>query len=119
MLRWAFNSWVENPLVSTDFTTWPSGDCFLIYPGNRSSLRFERFRDGIESFEKIRLLREYAGKLPSSSFSSALAELDQALTQFTWARGSKPGVHADDVGKVNAGILKAALELSTNPNYVP
>jgi hypothetical protein len=91
----------------------------LIYPGNRSSLRFERFRDGIESFEKIRLLREYAVKLPSSSFSSALAELDQALTQFTWARGSKPGVHADDVGKVNAGILKAALELSTNPNYVP
>ncbi|MEY4924538.1 MAG: hypothetical protein RL598_1057, partial [Verrucomicrobiota bacterium] len=42
-----------------------------------------------------------------------------ALTQFTWARGSKPGVHADDVGKVNAGILKAALELSTNPNYAP
>ncbi len=119
MLRWAFNSWVENPLVSTDFTTWPSGDCFLIYPGNRSSLRFERLRDGIESFEKIRLLREYAVKLPSSSFSSALAELDQALTPFTWARGSQPGGHAADVGKVNAGILKAALELSTNPNYVP
>ena len=61
---------------------------------NRSSLRFERLRDGIESFEKIRLLREYAVKLPSSSFSSALAELDQALTQLTWARGSKPGGHA-------------------------
>jgi hypothetical protein len=48
-LRWAFHSWVENPLVSTDFTSWPSGDCFLVYPGDRSSIRFERLRDGIES----------------------------------------------------------------------
>ena len=41
------------------------------------------------------------------------------MTQLIWARGSKPGGHAADVGKVNAGILKAALELSTNPNYAP
>ncbi|MGL4853825.1 MAG: glycoside hydrolase domain-containing protein, partial [Lentisphaeria bacterium] len=40
-LRWAYNAWVENPLQSTDYVRWPSGDCFLVYPGNRSSIRFE------------------------------------------------------------------------------
>ena len=112
MLRWAFHSWVENPLVSTDFTSWPSGDCFLIYPGDRSSVRFERLRDGIESFEKIRLLREHAKKSPEPALTAALAELDKALADFTWARGSKSGVHAADVGKVNATVLKASLVLS-------
>ena len=72
LLRWAYHSWVENPLVSTDFTSWPSGDCFMVYPGDRSSIRFERLRDGIESFEKIRLLREHAKRSkPSPGRTSA------------------------------------------------
>jgi hypothetical protein len=108
LLRWAFHSWVENPLVSTDFTSWPSGDCFLVYPGDRSSVRFERLRDGIESFEKIRLLREHA----KGALHPALEELDRALANFTWARGSKSGVHAEDVSRVNEALAKAAGILS-------
>ena len=112
LLRWAFHSWVENPLVSTDFTSWPSGDCFLVYPGNRSSIRFERLRDGIESFEKIRLLREHAAKLPNPALVGALAQLDKELAGFTWARGSKPGVHTADVQRVNAILLNATRALA-------
>lgn len=108
VLRWAFHSWVENPLVSTDFTSWPSGDCFMVYPGDRSSVRFERLRDGIESFEKIRLLREHG----RGKGIAALAELDQILADFTWARGSKSGVHADDVRRVNEILFKASEKLS-------
>ena len=111
LLRWAFHSWVENPLVSTDFTSWPSGDCFLVYPGDRSSVRFERLRDGIESFEKIRLLREYASKARTPALAAALAELDKALADFTWSRGSKPGVHTADVQRVNTLLLEAARTL--------
>lgn len=107
-LRWAYNSWVENPLVSTDFTTWPSGDCFLVYPGNRSSIRFERLRDGIETFEKIRLLREYAAQKSPPNLAAALAKLDKALADFTWKRGSQSGIHAGDVQKVNEIVLEAA-----------
>ncbi|MES2995970.1 MAG: glycoside hydrolase domain-containing protein [Verrucomicrobiota bacterium] len=98
-LRWAYNSWVENPLESTDFTTWPSGDCFLVYPGNRSSIRFERLRDGIENWEKIRLLRDAKADMTT---------IDGTLKQFTWARGKTPGVHTEDVRKANAAIEAAA-----------
>ncbi len=108
LLRWAWHSWVENPLVSTDFTSWPSGDCFLVYPGDRSSVRFERLRDGIESFEKIRLLRERAAKSPNPS----LAELEKALATFTWERGAKPGGHTGDVARANELLLKASLDPS-------
>ena len=57
MLRWAYNSWPENPHIDSRFGTWKSGDTFLVYPEARSSVRFERLRDGIEIAEKIRILR--------------------------------------------------------------
>jgi hypothetical protein len=56
-LFWAYNSWNADPLCDSRFVTWPAGDCFLVYPGPRSSIRFEMLRDGIEDYEKIRILR--------------------------------------------------------------
>lgn len=32
----------------------------MIYPGPRSSIRFERLREGIQDYEKIRILRQLA-----------------------------------------------------------
>ena len=63
-LRWAWTTWPENPLRDT--TYWghpyhhylPAGDTFLLYPGPRSSVRWELLRDGFEEWEKLRLLRE-------------------------------------------------------------
>lgn len=111
-LRWAYQSWVENPLRSTDFTSWPSGDCFLIYPGNRSSVRFERLRDGIEDFEKLHLLRTWAaGASQNSNQTAALAKLENVLKDFIWERGSKPGIHADDVRRATDAINAAARAL--------
>ncbi|MDZ5252399.1 glycoside hydrolase domain-containing protein [Clostridium sp. LIBA-8841] len=58
-LRWSFDNWVENPLETTDHTRFESGDCFIVYP-ERSSVRFERFREGIQDNEKIRyILKEH------------------------------------------------------------
>jgi len=57
-LRWAYNSWVENPVIDSRFRTWPAGDTYIIYPGGRSSIRFERLREGIQDAEKIRILRD-------------------------------------------------------------
>ncbi|HEY5368179.1 MAG TPA: DUF4091 domain-containing protein [Hanamia sp.] len=44
---------------------WPSGDTYFVYPGGRSSIRFERLREGIQDYEKFKILRaqlEKAGK---------------------------------------------------------
>jgi hypothetical protein len=107
-LRWAYNSWVADPLKSTDFTSWPSGDCFLIYPGNRSSVRFERLRDGIEGWEKIRLIREAAARDDRPAVKQAVAALDESLRPFTWERGRRSGVHTADVAAANRAIEQAA-----------
>ncbi|MHC4365288.1 MAG: DUF4091 domain-containing protein, partial [Planctomycetota bacterium] len=47
-LRWAFNSWTADPLYDTRHVTFQAGDCFFVYPGPRSSIRFERLREGIQ-----------------------------------------------------------------------
>lgn len=73
-LRWAYNSWVKNPLQDTRFRTWAAGDCFLVYPGG-SSVRMERLIEGIQDYEKIRILRaELKG--------DKLAKLETELKKF-------------------------------------
>ena len=57
MLRWAYNSWAEDPQYDSRFGKWTSADTYFVYPYNRSSIRFERLIDGIEIAEKIRQLR--------------------------------------------------------------
>ena len=57
MLRWAYNSWCENPVIDSRYGNWPAGDTFLVYPEGRSSIRFERLIDGIEVSEKVCILK--------------------------------------------------------------
>lgn len=54
-LRWAYNSWPVRPCQDSRFITWSSGDCFLAYPTG-SSIRMERLVEGIQAFEKLRIL---------------------------------------------------------------
>ena len=56
-LRWAYNSWVKDPNVDSRFRTWRAGDCYLVYPDG-PSVAFQRLIEGIQDFEKIRILRE-------------------------------------------------------------
>ena len=76
MLRWAYNSWPARPEYDSRFRRWASGDTFMVYPGVRSSMRFERLIDGIEFSEKVRTLRtKYAG-------NEALKPLEDVLLEF-------------------------------------
>jgi Domain of unknown function (DUF4091) len=61
-LRWAYDSWTGDPARDARHASWPAGDCFLVYPGARSSIRFERLREGIVDFEKLRVLRGLLGE---------------------------------------------------------
>ena len=61
-LRWALNSWVKDPLLDSRFRAFGGGDCYILYPGGRSSTRFERLIEGIQAYEKIRILRNEKDK---------------------------------------------------------
>lgn len=57
-LRWSFNSWVKDPLLDSRFRTWPAGDTYTVYPDARSSIRHERTVEGIQDFEKAKIIRQ-------------------------------------------------------------
>jgi hypothetical protein len=48
---------VKEPCVDGRFRTWRAGDCYLVYPDG-PSIRSERLLEGIQDFEKIRIIRE-------------------------------------------------------------
>ncbi|HKH59588.1 MAG TPA: DUF4091 domain-containing protein, partial [Flavitalea sp.] len=78
-LRWAYDAWPEDPMRDARHTMWPAGDCFLVYPGGNSSIRFEKLREGIVDFEKIRILRGLAAKSTDSKIKASLKELEEHL----------------------------------------
>lgn len=79
-LRWAYNSWTLDPLTDTRFRTWPAGDCFVVYPGGRGSVRFSKLVEGIQDFEKVRILRAQWQK---EGNEAKLAQLTEVLKPFT------------------------------------
>lgn len=76
MLRWSYNSWVKNPLQDSRFRTWPAGDTYMVYPQNRSSIRFERLREGIQDYEKARIVIK---ALKVKNDAEGLRRLNQAI----------------------------------------
>ena len=84
-LRWAYNSWPKLPNQDSRYGSWPAGDCYLVYPEG-SSIRFERLIEGIQAYEKARLLR------PSLNLKGA-KDLDEMLLYFfpnTYAKDKDP-----------------------------
>ena len=75
-MRWAYNSWTTDPLRDSRFRSWAAGDCYLVYPG-ASSVRMERLIEGIQYYEKIRILREEFADNPSK-----IKELNLAVSKF-------------------------------------
>ena len=78
-LRWAYNSWVKEPLLDSRFRTWAAGDTYLVYPGSRSSIRFERLVEGIQAHEKITLLRE---EFVEKNNKAGMKRLERILSAF-------------------------------------
>jgi len=115
-LRWAYNSWNRNPFETTDFVHWPSGDCFLVYPGNRSSVRFERLRDGIEDFEKINQLRSRAAASPRAA--EIIANMDRQLLEIFSVERSKGNTHTQDVIQAQQIISDTVRALSEQPTLI-
>jgi hypothetical protein len=83
-LRWAYDSWTADPLRDTRHTKWAAGDCFLVYPNQRSSIRFERLREGFVDFEKLHIVRGKLQLREDTEAKRALERLEQMLQRFTY-----------------------------------
>ena len=75
-LHWSFQNWTGSPMTDSRFFMFGPGDTYFIYPDGRSSVRYERFAEGVQLSEKIRLLRE---RFTAAGDAPALCELDCAL----------------------------------------
>ena len=78
-LRWAYDAWPADPVRDARHALWPAGDTFLVYPGAASSIRFEKLREGIVDFEKLRIVRQRAAEGADPETARVLAELSQHL----------------------------------------
>ena len=78
-LRWAYNSWVKEPLLDSRFRTWAAGDTYLVYPDARSSIRFERLIEGIQAHEKITMLRQ---EFKQQHNQNGLKKIEKLLSPF-------------------------------------
>ena len=81
-LRWAYDAWPQDPVRDARFGSWGAGDSYLIYPGGNSGIRYEKLREGIVDYEKIRILREKAVKSNNKKVKELIHELDTHLAQF-------------------------------------
>ena len=82
-LRWAYDAWPADPNRDARHTLWPAGDCFLVYPGGHSGIRYEKLREGIIDFEKLRILKEKAMASNNKEIKALWQQLEQHLAKFT------------------------------------
>lgn len=78
-LHWSWMNWTQQPLADTRYRMFAPGDTYLIYPGPRSSVRYERFMEGVAQAEKVRILR---GELERKGDQAALSRLNAMLRNF-------------------------------------
>ena len=78
-LRWAYDAWPADPVRDARHTLWPAGDTFLVYPGADSSIRFEKLREGIVDYEKVRILRRQAEHSDDKDVKRLTGELERSL----------------------------------------
>ena len=74
-LRWAWNSWPQDPYSDASYGNWLAGDTFLCYPKGEPSWRFLELRNGIAAAEKVRILRE-TGALDMAAFKKLVKGYD-------------------------------------------
>ena len=106
MLRWAYNSWPENPQYDSRFAKFASGDTYFIYPYARSSIRFERLVDGIESYEKAKILMY---DFTVSNRAERLEPLNEVLERM---RTTKPQDKEQPWNQILRDAIKALDDIS-------
>lgn len=89
-LHWSWLNWTDDPLRDSRFFMFAPGDTYVVYPGARSSVRHERFIEGVQIAEKIRLLREEYVQAGRTAEREALERVLQEFSQNLPVEGDSP-----------------------------
>ena len=81
-LRWAYDAWPADPERDARHGSWAAGDCYMVYPGGNSCIRYEKMREGIVDFEKIRMIKEQAADSKDKVATQLWKKLEQHLKIF-------------------------------------
>jgi hypothetical protein len=111
-LRWAYDAWPEDPMRDARYGSWAAGDCYLVYPGGNSCIRFEKLREGIVEYEKIRIIRELASRSSDAAVKNLIAVLDAHLKTLNDEKEFKEEKLQSDVEKGRKLIEELTEKLS-------
>lgn len=102
-LHWAWLNWTDDPLHDTRFRSFSPGDTYIIYPDNRSSVRWERFLEGVQLAEKYNaVMRQNFDEEETLTGYAKETTLEQAVAQLRQADTSDPATVAKAVNDLQA-----------------
>lgn len=110
-LRWAYDAWPADPNRDARHGTWAAGDCYLVYPGGNSCIRYEKLREGIVDFEKIRILKEHAAFSKDKIVQNLWNQFSQHLGVFAKEKDFNSQKIKADVDRGRAFIEQLTDEL--------
>jgi hypothetical protein len=111
-LRWAYDSWPEDPMGDARYGSWAAGDCFLVYPGGNSCIRFEKLREGIADYEKIRIIRQLAAKSSDQKVKQLMAAFNSHMETLNKEKDFKEDKLKPDIEKGTKMIEQLSEMLS-------
>lgn len=97
-LHWSWLNWTDDPLRDSRFFLFAPGDTYVFYPGPRSSLRHERLLEGIQQYEKLRIVLDDANT-PAAVRSAIKNDLYKAILN---EPAQEPAALADILARAKA-----------------
>jgi hypothetical protein len=118
-LRWAYDAWPADPMRDARHVLWGAGDCFLVYPGGNSCIRFEKLREGIVDYEKIRILREITANISDENVINLVNDFNKHLETFVGDRDYAKRIYnvnemSNSIEKGRKLIEEISDDLTTN-----
>ncbi|MPQ43651.1 glycoside hydrolase domain-containing protein [Clostridium tarantellae] len=107
-LKWTWDSWSAKPLQTTDFFRFESGECFLIYPNGKSSVRLERLIEGFQDHEKIKYILDNNGNW-SFEIYKILKELEGSYKDKSINYGEEVVKAREKLNEVVRSIIKEKI----------
>lgn len=102
-LHWSYLNWTDNPMTDTRFKFFAPGDTYFFYPGNRTSVRYERLLEGVQQFEKIRIMRQLWKK---DNNNASIEQLEQLLNEVKLVDTDNPEALGIIINKVESLLNK-------------